>query len=492
MGTCRLSKPNGSYRNLETGGERGAGDEEMQDEEVILEASSEAISSASFIGWMLTPEFHRHLLTYIPLDTLLTMKVLSKEFDETTRAYIAKRVEDGEMIFHRGVDIAFDLANSSEGERTEFMGDATWWNGLATQIVFLQNIPWIGDWACLLAVNLVVVDIPGGVWRIGESAFVRCSSLTTVSFPTTLTSIDEFAFEYCESLDNVDLLHTNLQELGQGAFGWCPELNSMTIPDSLNTFGVFAFHECSKLVPSNITVNDMTIDTTPDVVVHLRSQMSLNALLSGNNFLNTDDFSRLIVPYLTNDALMTIRLASKPWSRVVDGFIDDGIESGTMIVRGEEDIYINNFEERHMLVTRVVFLLNVTKVGVNACIYAFSLVVVDIPEGVESIGEQAFNSCQSLTTISFPTTLTSIGRESFYKCYSLENVDLLHTSLQELVYGAFAYCYELKSMKIPDSLQTLGDYVFSGCFKLDLPNIDTINDSNAVAAYLRSQQSPAK
>ena len=83
-------------------------------------------------------------------------------------------VEDGEMIFHRGVDIAFDLANSSEGERTEFMGDATWWNGLATQIVFLQNIPWIGDWACLLAVNLVVVDIPGGVWRIGESAFVRC------------------------------------------------------------------------------------------------------------------------------------------------------------------------------------------------------------------------------------------------------------------------------------------------------------------------------
>ena len=53
-----------------------------------------------FIGWMLTPEFRRHPLTYIPLDTLLTTMSISKEFEETTREYIARRFEDGEMIFH--------------------------------------------------------------------------------------------------------------------------------------------------------------------------------------------------------------------------------------------------------------------------------------------------------------------------------------------------------------------------------------------------------
>ena len=59
---------------------------------------------SGFIGWMLTPEFRHHLLTYIPLDALLTTMTISKEYEETTREYIARRVESGEMIFNLGVD----------------------------------------------------------------------------------------------------------------------------------------------------------------------------------------------------------------------------------------------------------------------------------------------------------------------------------------------------------------------------------------------------
>ena len=113
-------------------------------------------------------------------------------------------------------------------------------------------------------------------------------------------------------------------------------------------------------------------------------------------------------------------------------------------------------KERRALVTRVIFLLNVTKVGELACCYAVNLVVVEIPEGVKSIGEMAFMRCASLTTNSFPTTLTSIGVAAFEDCSSLAIVDLLHTNLQELGHGAFNDCSELKSMIIPDSLQTLG------------------------------------
>ena len=207
---------------------------------------------------------------------------------------------------------------------------------------------------------------------IGYAAFGSCRSLTTVTFPATLTSIGEQTFNGCSSLENVDLLHTNLQELSRAAFANCSELKSVTIPDSLQTLGPHVFYACSKLVPSNIDVTNQTIDTTPEVVAHLRSEMSLNALLSGNNFLNTDDFRRLIVPYLSNDALMAIRLASKPWSRVVDEFIDDGVESGAIIVRGEEDFEIPNAarRERRALTTRVIFLLNIIKVGKCACYWA--------------------------------------------------------------------------------------------------------------------------
>ncbi|GMH58026.1 hypothetical protein TL16_g02519 [Triparma laevis f. inornata] len=177
----------------------------------------------------------------------------------------------------------------------------------------------------------------------------------------------------------------------------------MTIPDSLQIFGDDVFVYCSKLVPSSIDINDVynDDDVTSEVVAHLRSEMSLNALLSGNNFLNTDDFRRLIVPYLQGNALMAIKLASKPWSRVADEFTDDGVESGAMIVHDGSDLswdLVEAREESPLLVTRVIVLLNITKVRGFACYYAVNLVVVDIPEGVESIVVAHLRSLQSPAT----------------------------------------------------------------------------------------------
>ena len=67
-------------------------------------------------------------------------------------------------------------------------------------------------------------------------------------------------------------------------------------------------------------------DNKSALVELLRLRLRCEVLLSGNNFLGTDDFCRLLVPFLPNETLMTIRLASKPWSRVADEFIDDGVE----------------------------------------------------------------------------------------------------------------------------------------------------------------------
>jgi len=49
-------------------------------------------------------------------------------------------------------------------------------------------------------------------------------------------------------------------------------------------------------------------------------------------------------------------------------------------------------QERRKLVTRVIFLLSITKVGAHACDDAINLVVVDIPEGVERFCGCAFGS----------------------------------------------------------------------------------------------------
>ncbi|GMH81676.1 hypothetical protein TrST_g8938 [Triparma strigata] len=76
----------------------------------------------------------------------------------------------------------------------------------------------------------------------------------------------------------------------------------------------------------------------------------------------------------------------------------------------------------------------------------------------------------------------------------LERVYFLHTRVQELDTRAFSECTSLREMKVPDSLQYFGDSVFLGCSKLFPSHIDVeYNDDDAdvttkVVAYLRSIQ----
>ncbi|GMH67910.1 hypothetical protein TL16_g04795 [Triparma laevis f. inornata] len=210
--------------------------------------------------------------------------------------------------------------------------------------------------------------------------------------------------------------------------------------------------------------------------------------------MHTSAFRIHFFDFVPVDALMALRVATKGWNAAVDALIDEGVRSGELIVHDGKDISFKvgrAREERCKLVTRVVFFLNIMKVGEWACRFAVNLVVVEIPEDVESICDFSFRGYTSLTTVSFPTTLSSIRQGAFNNCASLYNVDLLHTNLQELGQAAFGGCKELKSMTIPDSLQTLGDRVFYNCKALVPSNIDVgfDHDVSAIVAYLCSKQS---
>ncbi|GMH69076.1 hypothetical protein TrST_g3225 [Triparma strigata] len=214
----------------------------------------------------------------------------------------------------------------------------------------------------------------------------------------------------------------------------------------------------------------------------------------GDDFMHTDDFRQLFVNFVMVDTLVAMRWLDKKWHKVVERKLTEVEEGlyGEVIVHGGNEISYElgwSGQRRYRIhkVTKVVFHLNMTKVGDRACMLAINLVVVDFPEGVESIGYAAFSGCNRLKNIKFPKSLTSIGRESFFSCFSLESVDLLHTNVQELGTCAFSRCISLKEMKVPDSLQKFGNYVFKECFKLFREDIN-IYDNKAVVAYLRSIQ----
>ena len=125
-----------------------------------------------------------------------------------------------------------------------------------------------------------------------------------------------------------------------------------------------------------------TITDLSSRVAHLELKCSSVAPFPKDDFLQTDNWRRLFIENVPVDTLLTMRLLCKDWRRVVDKFIDRKVESGVMIVVGANDL---SYEEAHgqregrSLVTQVVFLLNITKVGDRACANASILVVVDIP-----------------------------------------------------------------------------------------------------------------
>ena len=89
----------------------------------------------------------------------------------------------------------------------------------------------------------------------------------------------------------------------------------------------------------------------------------------------------------------------------------------------------------------------------------------EIPDGVTSISNAAFNTCTGLTSITIPSSVTSIGQNAFYGCSKLTSITI-PDSVTSIGNTAFQSCSSLTSITIPDSVTTIGQYAFSGCSSL--------------------------
>lgn len=81
-----------------------------------------------------------------------------------------------------------------------------------------------------------------------------------------------------------------------------------------------------------------------------------------------------------------------------------------------------------------------------------------VPEGVTSIGENAFAGCD-LSWVMLPDTLTHIGDNAFYGCADLQDV-YFPDSLTEIGDRAFYHCRSLREVSIPVSVTKIGRLAF--------------------------------
>ena len=87
----------------------------------------------------------------------------------------------------------------------------------------------------------------------------------------------------------------------------------------------------------------------------------------------------------------------------------------------------------------------------------------DVPDGVEEIGESAFDSALGVSSVSLPTSVERVGRRAFHSCRNLEHVEF-GSGLEAIGEDAFAWCEALVlDRPLPEGLESIGDGAFSRC-----------------------------
>lgn len=127
---------------------------------------------------------------------------------------------------------------------------------------------------------------------------------------------------------------------------------------------------------------------------------------------------------------------------------------------------------------------DVTTIGMNAFEGCASLGAINIPSGITFIGESAFARCTSLTgPIILPDGIKNIENHTFFRCINLTSVKLPAT-LDSIKASAFDACFAMSgNMILPSTVRYVGERAFANCRSLngvlDLPPLLTTIESFA-------------
>ena len=108
----------------------------------------------------------------------------------------------------------------------------------------------------------------------------------------------------------------------------------------------------------------------------------------------------------------------------------------------------------------------VVSIGKEAFIYSHYLESVVIPNSVKSIEEDAFAYCEKLTSVSIPDSVTSVEKEAFWDCKNLTDV-VIGDGLASIGERAFNNC-NIENISIGKALATLYWGIFSNSVNIKI------------------------
>ena len=362
--------------------------------------------------------------------------------------------------------------------------------------------------------KLSTVTISEGVETIGISAFEDCFALQSITIPSTVTSIGEDAFKFGDSnkadaLEYIGVAARNgkydsrsncnaiiekstkklilgckntvipedVTSIAKNAF-MCRDISTVFIPVSVTTIEEAAFSDCKNLYTVYIYNNSISVSN--DAFRNVGK--SVNCKLYVSKTFDFGDYS------VSGDKTLwkagSFNLERLPYDIELNGVyynLDEDSKTASVSRKDNTNIPYSGEVVIPGTITYNGQNYRVTSIEDGAFAYSPDMYYVIIPEGLETIGMDAFRDCFSLRSINIPSSVTSIGKDAF-RWDSPNRTDYFETitvAEGNTVYDSRGNCNAI--------IETASNTLICGCMKTVIPEgVKTIAEDAFKSRYISS------
>ncbi|MBE6637310.1 MAG: leucine-rich repeat domain-containing protein [Ruminococcaceae bacterium] len=315
-----------------------------------------------------------------------------------------------------------------------------------------------------------------------SSLYLNGERLTELVIPQGVTSIGKWAFHDYGDLVSVTI-PGSVRSIGEGAFGYCENLTTVVLEAGVATIGDEAFKECSAVTSIDLPDGLLSIGEEAFFGCSSLARVSVPPSLASIGEGAFGFCSQLLSVHLTDVGA---------WCGVIlhGEYANPTRNGGQFYVNGEPLTVLDIPDGMTSIgdyaffaapsLTAVTLPDSVTTIGTAAFSHCDKLKSIRLPNGLIAIEENAFDSCRSLESLSLPDSVTAIGSSAFQGCAMLTQINL-PPRITTMAPSVFSYCVGLQSIRIPNGVTFIGDQAFYGCSRLEKviipPSVTVIGES---------------